>query len=135
MWPTTLASPRAQPWEIRRTMSDESEQQPVKAVRWVGRCAVIDVVGNVDIRRSSEFQHALLAVLDRKPQRMVVNLSEVGYMDSAGVASLVKLLGKARRAQVALYLAGLSVRVRGVFEITRLEDIFEIRPTVEEALA
>ena len=116
-------------------MGDEPQQQCVKAVRWTDRCAVVDVRGEVDIRRSGEFQQALLAVLDGKPERVVVNLGEVTYMDSAGVASLVKFLSRARRRQVGLRLAALSDRVRSIFEITRLDGVFEIHSTVEEALA
>jgi len=93
------------------------------------------VQGDVDIRRCGEFQQSVLAVLDRKPRSVVVNLSDVSYMDSAGVASLVKCLARARAQHVSLRLTGLSERVRGIFEITRLDGIFDIRPTVEEAAA
>jgi len=65
----------------------------------------------------------------------VVDLSGVGYMDSSGVASLVKLLARVRRRQVDLKLAGMTRRVRSVFEITRLDTVFEIFASVQEALA
>ena len=116
-------------------MGDQSHRQCVKAVRWVNRAAVVDVQGDVDLSRSSEFQHSLLGVMDQKPERIVVNLAEVPYMDSSGVASLVKLLSQSRRQQVGLRLAGLTDRVRSIFQITRLDGIFEIHATVEEALA
>ena len=116
-------------------MSEQSHKQCVKSVRWVGRAAVVDVQGYVDLDRSGEFQQSLLGVLDQRPERIVVNLAEVPYMDSSGVASLVKLLGRTRRQQVGLRLAGLTDRVRSIFQITRLDGIFEIHATVEEALA
>lgn len=116
-------------------MEERSHRQCVKAVRWVGRAAIVDVRGDVDLDRSGEFQQSLLGVMDQNPERIVVNLAEVPYMDSSGVASLVKLLGRARRQQVGLRLVALADRVRSVFQITRLDDIFEIHATVEEALA
>ena len=116
-------------------MGDQSHRQCVKAVRWVSRAAVVDVQGDVDLSRSSEFQQSLLGVMDQKPERIVVNLAEVPYMDSSGVASLVKLLSQARRQQVGLSLVGLTDRVRSIFQITRLDGIFEIHATEEEALA
>jgi anti-anti-sigma regulatory factor len=51
------------------------------------------------------------------------------------VASLVKLLSRARRFGTAVVLTGLGPRVRSIFEITRLNEVFDIRGSVEEALA
>jgi len=116
-------------------MGDQSRRQCVKAVRWVNGSAIVDVNGDVDLSRSGEFQQSLLGVMDQKPERIIVNLTEVPYMDSSGVASLVKLLSRARRQQVGLRLAGLTDRVRSIFQITRLDGIFDIHATVEEALA
>ena len=107
---------------------------PVQQVRWVDRAAVVDVTGEIDLNCSSAFQEDLLAVLDKSPDRIVVNLTEVSYMDSSGVASLVKLLSRVRRHQIPLYLYGLTDRVKGVFEITRLDNVFEIHATEAEAL-
>jgi len=116
-------------------MDDQSARRCVGAVRWISGSAVVDVHGDVDLNRSSEFQQSLLVVMDQKPERIIVNLAEVPYMDSSGVASLVKLLGRTRQQGVVLRLAALTDHVRGIFEITRLDGIFDIRPTVEEALA
>ena len=113
----------------------EAPQGPVKAVRWVRKTAVVDVAGDIDLHSSLDFQQRLLAVLDDKPQRIVVNLKDVPYMDSSGVASLVKLLSKARKAGATLALTGLTDRVRSIFEITRLDGIFQVFPTEKEAMA
>jgi anti-anti-sigma factor len=115
-------------------MSAKPQDSPVRRVRWVGRTAVVEAQGDIDLARSNRFQHALLEVLDERPERMVVDLADVPYMDSSGVASLVKLLARAGRQEVSLRLAGMSRRVRSIFEITRLDTVFEIYPTQEEAL-
>ncbi|HUS91219.1 MAG TPA: STAS domain-containing protein [Phycisphaerae bacterium] len=116
-------------------MSARLQDSPVRAVRWVGRAAVVDVEGDVDLGRSVAFQMSLLRVMDDGPERIVINLSDVPYMDSSGVASLVKLLSRSRRQGVPLRLASLSDRVRSIFEITRLDTVFDIYPTEQEALA
>jgi len=108
---------------------------PVREVRWIDGSAVVYVVGEIDLNRSVAFQHDLLKVLEKRPQRMVIDLSGVSYMDSSGVASLVKLLSRVRRRGSSLYLVGLTDRVRSVFEITRLDTVFDIRATQQEALA
>ena len=116
-------------------MNTGTSKSPIQSVRWVGRDAVVKVVGDIDLNRSLEFQHGLLELLDSKPDRLVVNLGGVPYMDSSGVASLVKLLSRVRRCGLGLRLVALSDRVRSVFEITRLDSVFDICATEEEALA
>jgi anti-anti-sigma factor len=96
---------------------------------------VAKVVGDVDLSRTNEFQQALLEVLDAPPDRLVVEMSGVAYIDSSGVASLVKVLGRARRMGLSLRLAGLTSQVRSVLEITRLNTVFDVYATEAEALA
>ena len=110
---------------------------PVRKVEWIGsepRSVVVEAAGDIDLHRSAEFQRALLELPAKRPARIVLDLSAVPYMDSSGVASLVKLLARVRRENIALKLAGLTPRVRSVFEITRLTTVFEIFATTEEAL-
>ena len=115
-------------------MSQGPHDSPVRAVRWSGRTAVVEVSGDVDLHRSAAFQQSLLEVVDRRPERIVVDLGGVGYMDSSGVASLVKLLSRTRLQKITLCLAALCPRVRSVFEITRLDTVFDVYDTEEEAL-
>ena len=116
-------------------MSKElNSSNPVRNVRWNERAAIVEVVGDIDINRSNEFQQALLAVLDEKPERVIVHLGAVPYMDSSGVASLVKLLSRARKAGTKVFLVQLGDRVRSIFEITRLDNVFTIFRTEAEAL-
>ena len=116
-------------------MSDADK--PVQSVRWAGpdnQTVIVEAAGEIDLRCSAAFQQALLEPLEKNPRRMVVDLAGVTYMDSSGVASLVKLLSRIRRGKIELKLASLAPRVRSVFEITRLDTVFEICETVEEAL-
>lgn len=113
-----------------------SSSSPIRNVRWLENdtIVVMEAEGDIDLRRSAQFQQDLLAPLARHPKTVVLDLSNVPYMDSSGVASLVKLLARVRRDKVALKLAGLNARVRSVFEITRLDTVFETYPTAEEAI-
>jgi len=109
----------------------------IQKIEWIGpdkRTALLHATGDIDLHRSAGFQQALLDVAELRPKRIVLDLSGVGYMDSSGVASLVKLLARARRDEVDLRLSGLTSRVRSVFEITRLDTVFEIYTDLEEAL-
>ncbi|HOD83874.1 MAG: Anti-sigma-B factor antagonist [Planctomycetes bacterium ADurb.Bin126] len=112
-----------------------SHQSPIKEIEWIGSTVIARVSGDIDLNRSPQFQHGLLELLDRKPRRIVVNLAEVRYMDSSGIASLVKLLSRTRKAGLNLRLAALNDQPRKAFEITLLDTAFEIFSTEKEALA
>ena len=116
-------------------MTQELPDSPVRAVRWTQSAAVLEVAGDIDLNTSPGFLQAVLAALDKRPGKIVINLGSVPYMDSSGVASLVKVLSRARRSGVQLILVEMTDRVRGVFEITRLETVFDILLTEAEALA
>ena len=108
---------------------------PIQGIRWKDRAVVVDVVGDIDLHSSPQFQDALLRLLDDKPDRIVVNLAQVAYMDSSGIASLVKLLSRVRRSGSAMFLVALNDRTRSLLEITRLDSVFDIHDTEEEALS
>ena len=94
---------------------------------------IVDVSGDIDMGTSPGLRKLLLESLSKTP-RLVVNFSEVRYIDSSGIASLVEVLMKARNSQKQLVLYGLNKTVQEVLQLTRLTTIFEIRKTEEEAL-
>ena len=94
---------------------------------------IIDVTGDIDMATSPGLRKTLLESLKKTP-RLVVNMREVRYVDSSGIASLVEVLREARNKEKRLVLFGLNAAVRDVLQLTRLARIFEIRETEEEAL-
>lgn len=91
------------------------------------------LVGEVNFNNSSKLRKQLLDILQNKPAKLVIDLSGVGYMDSSGVATLVEALQAQRQRQAALVLCGLQPRVKGIFEIARLDAVFKIVDTLEAA--
>ena len=82
--------------------------------------------GRLSIDSSPAFRDRLLAMLRRQPPAaVVVNLTEVSYIDASGVATLVEGLKTARNRQTTLCLKGLQGRVRHLFEVTGLLTLFE----------
>ncbi|MGP1310428.1 MAG: STAS domain-containing protein, partial [Phycisphaerales bacterium] len=69
-----------------------------------GGAAIVRPKGDVDLQRSPVLREHLKSVSDRKPSRLVVDLSEVSYMDSSGVATLVEAMQLARRGKYPLVL-------------------------------
>lgn len=95
---------------------------------------VVTPMGEVDLARSPSLRSRLKQVLGESPNRLVVDLSQVPYMDSSGVATLVEALQQCRAHDCSLFLAGLQDRVRSVFEIARLDTVFNITADTTSAL-
>lgn len=91
--------------------------------------------GEVDLSTSKDLQVALKGAMSGKPQRVVVNLESVPYMDSSGVATLVEAMQIARKQSSTLVLCAMQDKVRSIFEIARLDRVFTIVPSMEDALA
>jgi anti-sigma B factor antagonist len=100
-----------------------------------GAITVVAASGEVDLYTSPKLREAIVSsVSDRSPS-VVVDLAEVSYMDSSGIATLVEALQLTKKHSGRLVLAGLTPRVREVFELARLQSVFELSPSVEAALA
>jgi len=93
-------------------------------------CRGVLVFGDEALKLRSEVKRALAS-----SKHIVLDLTEVHYVDSGGLGAIVGALTSARGAGGDLKLAGMNERVRHVFHITKLLDIFEIHETVEKAVA
>ncbi len=107
----------------------------VSAVRREGTTVVVNVRGEIDLHNSPELRGELLKILgDASVRKLILVLSEVPYMDSSAVAVLVEALQKLRRVGGKVCLAALQPRVKGLLEIARLDSIFVVTATEEEAM-
>ena len=103
------------------------------ATRQQPETTIVDVTGDIDMGTSPHLRKLLLDSL-KSTSRVVVNMRDVRYIDSSGIASLVEVLMKARDSQKRLVLFGLNKTVQEVLQLTRLTTVFVIRQTEEEAL-
>jgi anti-sigma B factor antagonist len=107
-------------------------QLPLASVRREGDTLLVAVAGNIDLNNSPLLRSALLGLVDDQPPRkLILNLTQVSYMDSSAIAVLVEMLRRVGK----VVLVGLQPRVRGILEIARLHDIFKIAPDETQALA
>ncbi len=92
--------------------------------------------GEIDLHNSPELRTALLAILTQTPtKKLILNLAQVPYMDSSAVAVLVEALQRLRKGGGRLMLTDLQPRVKGLLEIARLDSIFVIALSEQDALA
>jgi len=96
---------------------------------------VCHIEGEIDINSSPGIKKAFDKLIARKEPKLVVNFSKVTYVDSSGLATLVELLKNMRTYGGKMKLANLSPKIKSLFEITKLEKLFEIFADEEEAIS
>ncbi len=107
----------------------------VQGIRRQGEAVLASLVGEIDLHNSPQVRAALLETLQREqPKRLILNLAGVPYMDSSAIAVLVESLQKIRKLGGKIYLTNLQPRVKGLLEIARLDAIFVLSESEEEAL-
>jgi anti-sigma B factor antagonist len=105
------------------------------STRQAGNATIVDVVGDITLYNSPEVRKTLLGLLkEKRVPRVIVNLEQVKYIDSAGVASLVEGLKTARDLKSGFALYGLSRNTREVLELTKLIKVFEVYDDEQSAL-
>ncbi|MFA5068918.1 MAG: STAS domain-containing protein [Candidatus Omnitrophota bacterium] len=94
-----------------------------------------EISGDIDINSSPEVREFFEKGLKGKMMKVLVNLSGVPYVDSSGLATLVEMLKKTRSYGGRLRISNLAPKVKSLFEITKLEKLFEIFDAAEDAIS
>ena len=102
--------------------------------RNVGEVVVLELSGEIDINTSPEVRKAFDQLIKDQKKKILLNFAEVAYIDSSGLATLVEMLQRLKRIGGFLRLCNLSEKVKGLFEITKLEKLFSIFSSEEEAI-
>lgn len=104
------------------------------AQQTVGGCAVLAVRGEVDVYSAPALHAGLSTLLESGAKPVVVDLTEVGFLDSTGLGVLVAARTAAADAGRALPIACDHERILKLFKITGLDGVFEIHPSVDAAV-
>jgi len=96
---------------------------------------VCHIDGEIDINTAPDVKKGFDKLISKKEPKIVVNLSKVTYVDSSGLATLVEILKNMRSYGGRLRLTNLSPKIKSLFEITKLEKLFEILSDEEEAIS
>lgn len=103
-------------------------------VKREGQARVVTLAGEIDLRTSPTLHARLLEEVESRPQRIILDLSGVTYVDSSGVGTMVDVKRQTERRGGKMALVGLQSRVKAVFEVTRLDNFFEICDSLAQAL-
>jgi anti-sigma B factor antagonist len=97
--------------------------------------AVVQVEGQLIVGNRQELKDLVQAALDLGDRRLLIDFSRTGYIDSSGLGALVSLSKRIREAGGELRLSGLNEDLRSLFELTKLDTLFAIAETPQQALA
>jgi len=96
---------------------------------------VLPLEGEIDLHVSPNVTASLRMMIAKKPKQLIVDLSRVTYIDSSGLAALIEGMQNVEEYGGKFALAGLQETIRTIFEIARLDQVFQIFPDVDAALA
>ena len=99
------------------------------------KVTIIVPTGDIDALTAKEVAAFLDSQLREGENQLVADLSQVGYMSSAGLRALLAALKEARQQKGDLRLAAAQDNVQQVLEMSGFSGIFQIFPTVEDAVA
>jgi anti-sigma B factor antagonist len=99
------------------------------------RVAVIDLQGEINSFAEASLSTAYAEAEQHNPQAILLNFSQVEYINSTGIALIVTLLAKARKSHIRLLTCGLSEHYVEIFNITRLADFMSVYPDESTALS
>jgi anti-sigma B factor antagonist len=95
---------------------------------------LVEVTGRIDSMNANQFGEALSAEIEEGRINIVLDLSGVAYMSSAGLREIVAALKKVKRAAGDVRIARPSDRVREVLEMAGLDTILQIYDSQVEAV-
>lgn len=95
---------------------------------------IVSLRGEVDVYTAPGLKDRLRSVAAEPGRHIVIDLARVGFLDSTGLGALVGGLEQARESGSTMVLACTQERILKLFDITGLADVFDIRPTVDDAI-
>lgn len=114
-------------------MADRHAPELTVTSETIAEGEIVTPAGDVDLSGSPVLRNELRKVQQKRPKRIIVELAQVGYMDSTGLATLVEAMQQGRKFGTRIVLCTLTDRVRSIIEIARLDSVFVIAPNREAA--
>jgi anti-sigma B factor antagonist len=95
---------------------------------------IIDIKGEINAFAEKFLMDAYTLATEQGAKNIILNFSDLEYMNSSGIGLLVTLLIRANRQKQKLMASGLSEHYRQIFELTRLNEAISIYPNEKEAV-
>jgi len=96
---------------------------------------ILPLEGEIDLHVSPEVAESLRTLIATKPPQLVVDLTKVTYLDSSGLAVLIEGMQNVQEYGGRFAVAGVQENVKHILDVARLDQVFQIFPDVDTALA
>ena len=96
---------------------------------------ICEIEGEINFDSSPKLRKDCLELIEEGQKQLILDFKNITYIDSSGLATLVELLQRVKEVDGSLKLCGFSERVRGVFELTKLDTVFSIFEDTQKALS
>ncbi len=92
---------------------------------------VLDLSGEIDLHQSPELREKILGSLKNK-KSLLINMEDVSYIDSSGIASLVEGFQAAKKNKLSYGLLSISKPAMQVLTLTRLDKVFTLYDSIDQ---
>lgn len=89
-----------------------------------GKPDLIKLYGELDIYASQEFKDESINLLKQNEEDIYLDFTNLDYIDSTGLGALISILKEAQEMEKSIYLIEVNERIRKLFKITQLEEMF-----------
>lgn len=104
--------------------------------QWQGKAvAIVTLAGYLDSDTAAQLMRTLAEFIDRGTPNIVLDMSDLGYMSSAGFGVIAGAHQRAASKQGRLVITGLTDKLKAVFDNLGLPDLVEVYPDREAALS
>lgn len=105
--------------------------------RIVGQVAIVKVTGDITLNKGGDvlLKDKVQSLIQQGQKDLVLDLSGVSYVDSAGLGELVQAYATTKNRGGALKLLGLTKRIKDLLVVTKLLTVFDTFDTEADAIA
>ena len=111
------------------------DEYRISALRPADDLVVVRASGEIDLNGSLDFRERLFAFLDEQPARLLIDLSDAGYVDTYALSVLVDVALRCRLEERRLAIVCSEGRMRRALAATGLDQFVTTHATLDEALA
>ena len=101
----------------------------------VGDAALLTLRGEIDVYTAPRLRQAIIDLVDGGASKIVVDMTKVDFLDSTGLGVLVGGLKRVRMKDGSLDIVASQDKILKIFDITGLNKVFAIHPSVDEAVS
>ena len=105
----------------------------IQEIKIVGRQVYVTLAGNVFVEDAIEMREQLLSFMDKGHISFLFDLSQVDYIDCSSLRVLVSIRKQTVQKGGSVMIRGLQGCVKDLFELTRLNKVFEINDVIKTA--